>query len=312
MIEENSQNLPLVSVLIANYNNGRFIGQTIDSVLSQTIADRIEIIVVDDASTDNSIDVIGRYTGNESVKLFRNNKNSGCGYTKRRCAAMATGVYCAFLDPEDTIVPDACERLVALIQSLGPDYSMVYSTHFVCDENLVVKEVNNSIKPIPDDESCLTAQTKGLGRATAFALFRRDYYNKTGGISSKYKRAVDQDLYYKLDETGRFYFYPHPLYYYRIHQGGISNFSNMLKALRWHKKVVTAAWKRRNKGNSRAKNLTRNELKEFYSSVYFMHVTDYRGNNLPRYYWYLLMWFLAYPTKNFKLKAYYFFTYNKK
>ena len=91
-------NQPLFSVLITNYNNGRYLQEAIDSVLAQTYTNW-EIILVDDKSTDNSFEIYEKYKDDGRFKIYYNEVNMGCGYTKHRCAELASGELCGFLDP---------------------------------------------------------------------------------------------------------------------------------------------------------------------------------------------------------------------
>ena len=92
-----------ISILIANYNNGRYFKDCYDSIISQSY-DNWEVIIVDDCSTDNSVELIKKFIdGDERFKFYQNTQNKGCGYTKRKCLDLATGEFCAFLDPDDAI-----------------------------------------------------------------------------------------------------------------------------------------------------------------------------------------------------------------
>lgn len=101
---------PLFSVLIANYNNGKYLMDAIDSVWRQTYT-HWEIILVDDASTDNSKELYKELEKDNRIHIYYNEENRGCGYTKRRCADLANGELCGFLDPDDALTDDALEKL---------------------------------------------------------------------------------------------------------------------------------------------------------------------------------------------------------
>lgn len=88
-------NQPLFSVLIANYNNGKYLMEAIESVRQQTYTNW-EIILVDDASTDNSKELYKELEKDERIHIYLNEQNIGCGYTKRRCAELATGGYLSY------------------------------------------------------------------------------------------------------------------------------------------------------------------------------------------------------------------------
>lgn len=99
----------LVSIVIPNYNRANLIGETLDSIIQQTY-ENWECIIVDDCSTDDSLQLIEGITkGDPRIKIFLNNNNQGVGFTKKRCIELATGDICAFVDPDDAITSDALE-----------------------------------------------------------------------------------------------------------------------------------------------------------------------------------------------------------
>ena len=104
-------NQPLFSVLIANYNNGKYLMDAIESVRKQTYTNW-EIILVDDSSTDNSHELYKELDQDERIHIFLNDQNRGCGYTKRRCAELANGEICGFFDPDDALLSEALEVMV--------------------------------------------------------------------------------------------------------------------------------------------------------------------------------------------------------
>ena len=96
----------LLSVVIPNYNNERTIKNTIDSILKSTYKD-IEIIIIDDKSTDKSVEIIKNFYGkNPLVKLYINNKNEGTFYGRNKGILMSNGYYIANVDGDDTVHPD--------------------------------------------------------------------------------------------------------------------------------------------------------------------------------------------------------------
>lgn len=230
-----------VSILIANYNNGRYLMDAINSVRRQSYPDW-EIIIVDDCSTDNSVDIYKDLEGDDRINIFFNNNNMGCGYTKHQCVIHATGDICGFLDPDDALTEDAIQRMVVEHEK-HPNASLVNSTCFETDGRLNVVSVSSYGCSIPQGQSFLTYR-KGI---TALATFKKKCYENTVGIDALMLRAVDHDLYYKLEEVGDVYYIDKPLYYYR--QNTANNISlgegNMLKAHAWDIYAMVNACKRR-------------------------------------------------------------------
>ena len=277
---------PLVSILIAQYNNGLFFKDCYHSVIEQTYPNW-EVIIVDDGSTDDSFSVIQALIKNDTrFKLFSNEKNSGCGYTKQRCVSLSTGEICGFLDPDDTLETIALEKMV-LAHLKHPEVSVVTSKYYLVDINLQNKTICTHGEVIPANYSYLTY---GKGALTAFATFKNNYYKKTNGIDAKFTRAVDQDLYYKLEEVGTHYFLDEVLYNYRINNNSISSNQNLYKAQYWHFIAMQDAFKRR-------KNL--NVIPNFTDTIFCNITYDYwksrmkfatsKGNYLVKLYFLSLL-----------------------
>lgn len=202
----------LFSILIANYNNGGYLQEAIDSVLAQTYGNW-EVILVDDKSTDESRTIYEKYATDSRFKIYYNDANRGCGYTKRRCAELATGDLCGFLDPDDALLPEALETMVKA-HAEHPECSLIYSTcyRYSGDRNAEMP-VWDFIGAIPEDSDFLIYRKKLVSH---FVSFKRACYLKSVGIDSTLQAAVDRDLYYNLEEQGKILHLPVPLYLYRI------------------------------------------------------------------------------------------------
>ncbi len=247
---------------MANFNNGKYIKYAIQSILDQTYK-HIELVVVDDCSQDNSMDILEDYSLSYSkIRIICNPENKGCGYTKRRAANLARGSLMGFLDPDDVLMPSALEIMVKA-HSDHENVSLIGSSHFVCNEDLIHEREAYGACHIPEHENYLT-----FGRGvTAFASFKKTYYQLTEGIDEHFKRAVDQDLYYKLEEVGEVLFIPQILYKYRVHPRGISSYGNIAKSRYWLIKAKEAAHNRRLRNKS-IKNITISELRSWWSVLY--------------------------------------------
>lgn len=229
---------PLFSVLIANYNNGCYLNEAIQSVFAQSYS-TWEIILVDDGSTDNSHEVYSQFAGDNRIKIYFNENNRGCGYTKRRCAELATGELCGFLDPDDALTPDALEIMVREHQN-NPEAALVASCYWACDENLK-PQWRTDKRIIKEGFSYLT----NVDHAPLhFACHKNSFYKQTIGIDADLKRAVDLDLFLKLEEVGAFVYLNDVTYYYRIHNQSISTHGDY-KGLFWHALVITRSCNRR-------------------------------------------------------------------
>lgn len=231
-------NRPLFSVLIANYNNGHYLLEAIDSVLRQTY-DNWEVIIVDDGSTDNSKGIYQQYEQDSRFHVIYNEQNRGCGYTKWKCVEEAHGEICGFLDPDDVLMPDALEKMVK-VHEVHPEVSIVYSRCYLCDTDLNIKGENQLLQ-LKEGESFYTYRWYG---AMHLATFKKSFYEKTEGISPYILAGVDQDLYFKMEEVGVIYVLNEFTYKYRQ---GVSTAvtSNWYRVWFWNLEVRRNACMRR-------------------------------------------------------------------
>ena len=111
---------PSVSVIVPVYNIEQYIGKCLDSIIGQTLKE-IEIIVVDDGSTDDSSRIIDRYARTDS-RIVAIHKTNGGVVSARNCGiAQATGLYILFVDGDDHLESDTCERLLKKAQATRAD-----------------------------------------------------------------------------------------------------------------------------------------------------------------------------------------------
>ena len=252
----------LFSILIANYNRGTYIEECLNSTLLQTYQN-IEIVIVDDGSTDNSVAIIKEYLQKDNrIKFFPQSVNEGCGSAMKKCADLSIGRWFAFLGSDDVLLPEAVAILVAG-HIATPECSIVYSNHYVCDDKLTIQRKSYGAEKIPDGESYLS-HGKGI---TGIASFARNYYDQTEGINPNFKRAVDQDIYYKMEEVGSVFFIDKPTCFYRVNDQGISTQKNISKARYWFVRAKENARQRRLAKPS-VMNINEKELDAWWSILY--------------------------------------------
>lgn len=231
-----------ISLLIANYNNGKFFKDTFNSLLQQTESDW-EAIIIDDCSTDNSLDIIQNLIAYDSrFKLYKNEKN--LGYTKSiiKAIELSTAEIFGRLDPDDALVEDALERSLK-VHNEFPECGLVYGKLWACDEQLNQRYIHENAKQVKEYDQNYWALN---GEISAFSSFKKSIYYKTEGISPLFKRAQDTDIYMKMVEVAPVKFINRPLYLYRIHEKGVSSMGeNKDKAAFWHWLAIIKAAERR-------------------------------------------------------------------
>jgi len=127
---------PLVSVIIPAYNCAEVLSDTMNSVLRQTYGN-IEIVVVDDGSTDGTGKVVDGFSGSGKIKHLRQ-ENGGPGSARNTGIRLASGGHITFLDADDSLMPDSIEKRMVLIRE-ADGLELVYSNYFI-------KEPDGSIR----------------------------------------------------------------------------------------------------------------------------------------------------------------------
>ena len=112
-----------ISIVMASYNYAPIIGEAIESVINQTYKDW-ELIIVDDGSTDNSVEVIKKYLSDNRIKLYINKKNLGLAKTVRKGIQYSTSDWIAFLESDDKFFPNALEEKV---KAISTDADIIFS-----------------------------------------------------------------------------------------------------------------------------------------------------------------------------------------
>ncbi|HXU73143.1 MAG TPA: glycosyltransferase family 2 protein [Polyangia bacterium] len=119
--------MPRVSVILNSYNQGRFLAETIESVLAQTYGD-FELLLIDNGSTDDSQELARRYAAEDArIKLSLHPANVSLSARQNEGVRAAQGELVSFLYSDDLYLPHKLERQVAMLDRLGPDVAVVYA-----------------------------------------------------------------------------------------------------------------------------------------------------------------------------------------
>ena len=234
--------LPLFSVLVAAYNREPYIKESIESALAQDY-ENIEIIVVDDGSTDNTLKIVKQMASKDKrIKVFENGKNMGCGYTKNRCGYEAKGEICGYLDPDDILEKSAVSDMIKAHLE-NQDIVLFHPLRMRCFyDNNQEKYIEISAQKV---DYKITSILELPAAINHFSTFKRSAFVKMGGTNPEVRRAVDRDLYYRLEEVGGWSYIDVCNCKYRIHDKGLSTKANSFKANYWHIKIAENAAVRR-------------------------------------------------------------------
>lgn len=262
------------SILIANYNNGRFFKNCYDSLISQSYQNW-EAVILDDTSTDDSLEIIYQIIGNDPrFKVFKNAENSGVGITKSKLIELAAGEICGFVDPDDAITPNALKSSINVFKK-NKNTVLTYSSFVQCDEQLKPLETFKSgMQVVNNDPYFFNCPV----HIVHFVCFRKEIYEQTEKINTSMRIAEDQDLYLKMYEKGKVKYIDEPNYLYRNHSGGISQNDNRPKSREYFSKVIFNAMKRRNLESINGKKVPfeYNNAKEIYDLLEYQNSISYR------------------------------------
>ncbi|MBU5614581.1 glycosyltransferase family 2 protein [Geomonas azotofigens] len=201
--------MPLISVVMSVYNGERYVGEAVDSVLSQSRTD-FELIVVDDGSTDGTAAILASYT-DPRLRVIRHD-NQGLTRSLNLAVAQARGKYVARQDADDRSLP---ERLAIQTDFLDahPEIALVGSAVKVISSQGV--ELATFRHPTEPAEIAATLRSYNCFWHGSI-MFRRDSFLELGGYDERFVTAQDYDMWLRFSERHQLANLPEPLYAYRF------------------------------------------------------------------------------------------------
>lgn len=200
-------NLPLVSIVIPSYNYARYLDEAIKSVLSQTYPN-IELIVLDDGSTDDTQEILKRYA---DQFYWETQENMGQAETLNKGWRMSRGEILAYLSADDVLYPEAVAVSVKCLQ-VNPSIVLTYCDYDLIDpSSSVLRRVN---APVFDYQEMIVKFVCPPGPG---AFFWRDAFEATGLWDRKLKQIPDYDYWLRLGLQGAFLRIPEALAGFRVH-----------------------------------------------------------------------------------------------
>ena len=194
------ENNPIVNVIIATYNGAQHIKKAIESALNQTYKN-IEIIVVDDGSTDNTKKILESYIKTKKIKYFYQ-KNAGSGNARDNGIKKSQGKYIAVLDSDDVWCDiDKLKKQVNFLEEHS-DYILVGGGMIYIDEKK--EEINRSI-PLENDKDIRESMLLENVFSHSTVVFARNVWGIANGYCGEGDRANEWNLWLKLGKLGKFY-----------------------------------------------------------------------------------------------------------
>lgn len=207
MVAGATSELPLVSIVVPAYNAGSFLRASIDSILAQTYP-RVELLVLDDGSTDQTRDILAGY-GDRF--FWESHPNRGQAATLNKGWDLARGEILSYLSADDLLKPEAVHAAVELLVR-HPEVVMAYGDYELIDAaGRVLRTVN-----APEfDYRAMVGEI--LVQPGPGVFFRRSAYRAAGGWDPDLRQIPDYDFWLRLGTVGPFRRVPRVLAEYRMH-----------------------------------------------------------------------------------------------
>jgi len=202
-----------VSVIIPCYNYGDRVGKAIESVLAQDY-DGIEIVVVNDGSTDDTATILDGY---KDVVTIVDQPNSGVAAARNNGVQYSSGEYVACLDADDEYLPNFISTLLPALDA-DPGLGIAYSKLVMVDDT-----GRTRVSGWPPD-FCYKRQALGHNQVPSACLMRRSAWERAGGYKPQYTPAEDAELWLRITSVGfdAVRVTDEPLYRYSVHEGSLS------------------------------------------------------------------------------------------
>lgn len=222
-----NNNLPLVSVIAVCYNHEKYLVETLDSIINQTYK-KIEIVILDDNSNDNSVELIENWITKNKTKcdFIKHQYNQGICSSLNESLSFCSGDYIQLISCDDKLVINKIEIQVNKYKQLPKEYGIVYSDAFIIDElskNTKKKFLDKHLKAKNIQKlsgNIFNELIKGNFIPAMSTLIKKEVFLKVG----KYDEELDfedYDFWLRASKFYKFYYIDDQLVYYRLHENNL-------------------------------------------------------------------------------------------
>ncbi|MBF0216000.1 MAG: glycosyltransferase [Candidatus Omnitrophica bacterium] len=206
-----------VTIVITTYNRANLVTEAVESVIAQTYGD-IEIIVVDDGSTDNTEGALGKYLSQGTIKYVKK-KNEGACVARNIGIKMAGGEFVGVLDSDDLYMPEKVARTVKYFGKY-PDTGFVYSSAYIVSEDKKIIRKHNKYQSYMPEK---TAHELLFGNfiCNSSVIVRKQCFDDVGYYDENIFLPADWDLWIRLAEKFTAGYVEEPLIMYRKYGGTV-------------------------------------------------------------------------------------------
>lgn len=202
---------PLFSIVIANYNHGKFLEDAIKSIINQSCKD-FELIIVDGGSTDNSLKVINKYS--HKLSWWISEPDNGQSHAFNKGFSKANGNFFFWVNADDILLPGSLELAKKIIQANPNQLWFTANIIFFSENGTILKCAKG---PKWKDFLFKTAPINVYGPSS---IFHRSIFEKVGGFDENLHYTMDTDLWLRFKNSGIKFFRINKYFWgFRVHQG---------------------------------------------------------------------------------------------
>jgi alpha-1,3-rhamnosyltransferase len=219
-------NKPLVSVIISSYNHQDYIEKTISSIVNQSYGfENIQLIVIDDCSTDNTAEKLKNLASINNFEFTINSKNKGICFNFNTLISKSIGKYVAICSSDDFWELNKIEKQVKLLESLNEEYAICHTDAIIIDENENQLFVHNQGKYYTENVMPIVLMSTGI--IAPSVIIRKKVFNLIGEFDINMP-FEDRDLWIRLGIHYKFAYIPESLVYRRVHKTNLGKNPNKM------------------------------------------------------------------------------------
>lgn len=214
---------PFLSVTILNYNYAHYLPQCLESILAQTMRD-FEVILINDTSTDNSVEVIEPYLSDSRIRFVNHEKNKGFVRSLVEGCELSRGRYISVISADDYVLEPTAFAAAREVLEANPDVVLCYSAWYEVDSNsqIIYERRSTDHDYVVEGVDELRRLLHSSSILHSGTIIRRDAYHSVGGYDTSLRFAVDNNMWLMLATAGRVAYIDKHLYAYRAHAGNMS------------------------------------------------------------------------------------------
>ena len=232
---------PLVSAIVTSYNHAEYLDQRMSSLLAQTYHP-LEIIVVDDGSTDDSLSVLDKYRHHTNVPIHALPENVGYARACNIGVERSSGEFLMFAECDDFNENDHVARLAGILVA-SEDVDVAFSRSKMVDVNGVrfgddwIYQKRIYKKKLPRDMTLRSTEARKyflhqcIIPNMSAALMRKRCFERVGGMDTRYKICADWDFWCRVSQGSRFYYTATTLNNFRTHDATVRTTSGILESM---------------------------------------------------------------------------------